>query len=167
MSTTILDELIPLAINSDVRLFTVNSRETETLPDYVRRVRNEKDLSTADVEKRSGFGITDGYVSRIENGYIKNVSPEKLKALARGLGVPEDEVFAVARGWDHYPPGDGRHEPKQRLGRRPSPAVVAMLNELRRAIKRATRRSARTERLEHRRHGMRMTTVKRPRPVGS
>lgn len=29
---------------------------------------------------------------------MKNVSPEKLQALAKGLGVPEDEIFAIARG---------------------------------------------------------------------
>lgn len=75
----------------------MNSRR-EDLADYVRRLRTEKGLSTADVEKNSRFTITDGYVSRIENRYVKNVSPEKLKALALGLGVSEDEIFAVARG---------------------------------------------------------------------
>jgi len=55
-------------------------------------------LSTPEVERQSGGRITDAYVSRIENGYVKNVSPEKLQALAKGLGVLEDEIFAVARG---------------------------------------------------------------------
>jgi len=68
------------------------------LPDYIRRIRSEKGLSTADVEKKSGFTVTDGYVSHIENGRVRNVSPEKLRALSKGLGVSEDEIFAVARG---------------------------------------------------------------------
>lgn len=79
-------------------MFIVKRPMTETLADYIRRVRNDKGLSTQNVEEASRGGITDGYVNRIENGYIKNVSPEKLKALAKGLGVPEAEVFAVARG---------------------------------------------------------------------
>lgn len=70
----------------------------EKLADFVRRTRNEKGLSTPDVERLSNFSITDGYVSRIENDGVKNVSPEKLSALAKGLGVTEEEVFAVARG---------------------------------------------------------------------
>jgi transcriptional regulator with XRE-family HTH domain len=71
---------------------------TETLRDYVRRVRSEKNLSTGDVQARSLNAISDAYVSQIENGVAKNPSPEKLIALAKGLGVVEDEVFRVARG---------------------------------------------------------------------
>lgn len=70
----------------------------ENLADFVRKIRNEKRLSTPDVERLSNFEITDGYVSRIENSGVKNVSPEKLSALAKGLGVTEEEIFAIARG---------------------------------------------------------------------
>lgn len=76
----------------------VDIRRGEALPDFIRRVRSEKGLSTADVEKNSGFTVTDGYVSHIENGRVKNVSPEKLRALAKGLQISEDVIFAVARG---------------------------------------------------------------------
>jgi transcriptional regulator with XRE-family HTH domain len=77
---------------------SVKSKKSEKLADYVRRVRAEKGLSTTDVEKRSGFLISDSYVTRIENGYVKNVSLEKLHALARGLGVPPEQLIAIARG---------------------------------------------------------------------
>lgn len=70
----------------------------ESLSDYVRRVRNAKGLSTTDVQKQSRGGISDAYVSRIENGEVKNVSPEKLTALAKGLDVQQEEIFRVARG---------------------------------------------------------------------
>lgn len=70
----------------------------ENLADFVRRIRAQKRLSTPDVERLSNFKITDGYVSRIENNGVKNVSPEKLSALAKGLGVTEEEVFAAVRG---------------------------------------------------------------------
>ncbi len=73
-------------------------RSKETLADYVQRVRNEKRLSLADVSARSGGGIGKTHVSRIENGLSINPSPAKLQALARGLGVSEEEIFAVARG---------------------------------------------------------------------
>lgn len=85
-----------IAYNS--KFASVNSKKVETLPNYVRRIRTEKKLSTVDVERQSGNRISDSYVTRIENGYVKNVSPEKLKALAKGLGVSEDEIFDIARG---------------------------------------------------------------------
>ena len=76
----------------------VVSRERETLADYVRRVRQEKSLSLNDVRVRSGYQIANSYISRIENAEVTNVVLEKLRSLAKGLGVPEEEVFAIARG---------------------------------------------------------------------
>jgi transcriptional regulator with XRE-family HTH domain len=87
-----------ILITYDAKIPSVNSRSIENLADYVRRIRQEKGLSTLDVERNSGNQITDGYVSQIENDYVKNVSLQKLKALAKGLGVPEDELLTVARG---------------------------------------------------------------------
>jgi transcriptional regulator with XRE-family HTH domain len=79
------------------RYFVVATGQ-ESLADYVRRVRGEKRLSLANVSQISGGQITRSHISRIENGELTNVGLEKLRALAKGLGVPEDEVFAVARG---------------------------------------------------------------------
>jgi transcriptional regulator with XRE-family HTH domain len=76
-------------------------KANETLAAFVRRVRAEKNLSLTDVERQSarhGAKIASSYVSKIENGDTKNPSPEKIKALARGLDVPEDEITAVAFG---------------------------------------------------------------------
>lgn len=84
--------------NENVTCFAVNIQKLETLADFVRRVREEKRLSLNDVQQQSGNKIANSYVSRIENGIVTNVTPQKLSALAKGLGVSEDEVFAVARG---------------------------------------------------------------------
>lgn len=76
-------------------------KSKEDLADYVRRIRQEKGLSVQEVEniaRRAGHKISRSYVSQIENRYILSVTAAKLQALAKGLGVPEDEVFAVARG---------------------------------------------------------------------
>lgn len=91
--------ILPEVVSYCSSVFSVDgSRKTEKLSDYVRRVRKEKGFSTTDVENQSGRRISDAYVTRIENGQIRNVSPEKLSALAKGLEVSEDELFAVARG---------------------------------------------------------------------
>lgn len=76
-------------------------KANETLAEYVGRVRAEKNLSLTDVERQSGRHgpkIAASYISKIENGVNRNPGPEKLKALARGLDVPEEEITAVAFG---------------------------------------------------------------------
>ena len=68
------------------------------LSQYVRRIMLERNLSRRDVKLRSGGQITDSYVSGIVNGTATNLSIEKLKALAQGLGVTERELVDVAYG---------------------------------------------------------------------
>src|ERR1700749_2576090 len=85
------------------RFIVQKGQELETLSDFVRRVRIEKGLSLAEVQakaNRAGHEIGTTHINRIENGFIEaaSVTPKKLIALAAGLGVSEDEVFAVARG---------------------------------------------------------------------
>jgi transcriptional regulator with XRE-family HTH domain len=70
----------------------------ETLAEYVKRIMDEKGLSSRDVRARSGRRIADSYINKIVNGITTNPSIDKTKALAEGLGVDEDEVFKVARG---------------------------------------------------------------------
>jgi transcriptional regulator with XRE-family HTH domain len=65
---------------------------------YVERIMKEKHLSRRDVKLRSGGEITDSYVSGIISGSAKNLSVDKLKALARGLRVREIELIRVAFG---------------------------------------------------------------------
>ena len=77
-----------------------------SLSKFVRDTRLEKHLSAGDVERNSGGRISDAYVLRIENGQVANVSPEKLDALADGLGIPADEIYRVARGLPQEKPKD-------------------------------------------------------------
>lgn len=98
MSTHKFNELLQVCDVEFGKCFVVETQEQERLPDYVRRVRNEKGFSLSRVEKNSGGEIDASYINRIENDLIRNVTPEKLNALAKGLEVSEDEIFAVARG---------------------------------------------------------------------
>ena len=70
----------------------------ETLSKFVKRIREAKKLSTSDVQKASDNRISDAYVSQIENGNVKNVSLEKLTALANGLDIPEIDIIRAALG---------------------------------------------------------------------
>jgi transcriptional regulator with XRE-family HTH domain len=76
----------------------MGDEKREDLADFVKRTRKEKGLSLADVARRSGGEIAKSTISQIENRYGLNVTKDSLKALAIGLGVPEEAVFAVARG---------------------------------------------------------------------
>src|SRR5437867_37748 len=97
LSIHIFTKAVPSIIASCAKRFDVRKKQ-ETLSDFVRRIRRERNLSLTDVQRRSGRLIASSYVSRIENGYILNVTPKKLKALAKGLGVSEDQIFAITRG---------------------------------------------------------------------
>lgn len=76
----------------------------ESLPEYVRRVINEKGLTFRQVEERSKSGeskVTGAYVNKIVNSIVFDVttlSIDKIQALARGLGEPEETVFSIIRG---------------------------------------------------------------------
>jgi transcriptional regulator with XRE-family HTH domain len=73
----------------------------ETLAEYVNRVMKEKNIKSLDVEARAnelGHKITDTYVTNIMQGINKNLSIEKLIALADGLDVDKVELFKVAAG---------------------------------------------------------------------
>ena len=65
---------------------------------YVRRRMREQHLSRRDVSARSGGKIGESYVGAIIKGKCTNVSIDKLKALARGLGVDEMELARIALG---------------------------------------------------------------------
>jgi transcriptional regulator with XRE-family HTH domain len=65
---------------------------------YVRQVMKLKGLTQKDVQRMSGGRITDGYVASITTGRATNLSVEKIKALADGLGVDADTLFHVACG---------------------------------------------------------------------
>ena len=77
------------------------NRSPEHFGDFIRRIRDENGLSCADVSNQSvgsGKRISASYVNRIENKRIKNPSPENLRALAHGLGIPAEDLLARAAG---------------------------------------------------------------------
>ena len=52
----------------------------------------------AERARKKGYAISQNYISKIISGIAQNISVEKLKALAAGLNVPEEEIFGIARG---------------------------------------------------------------------
>lgn len=100
----------------------------ETLAQYVTRIIEEKGLKHNEVKQFSSGKITDGYVRGIMTGKADNLSVAKLKALARGLGVPEDDIFRVARGLPLD--GDGTNQDR--------PNYPAIMNLMSNSVKNLT-----------------------------
>ena len=101
MSIARFPVLVRPLVEGCVEPIRMANRSPEPLGDFVSRIRNEKGLSCSDVSKQSGrFGkpITASYVNRIENKRIKNPSPDRLRALAHGLGIPAEDLLARAAG---------------------------------------------------------------------
>ena len=72
-------------------------KRLERLGDFVRRIRNKKRLSLADVSKQSAlFGprISASCINRIETNPKRNPTTASLKSLAHGLGIPVTELLA-------------------------------------------------------------------------
>ena len=65
-----------------------------SLSDYIRQMRKEKDWSQRDLASASG--ISNAEISRIESGKRKEPSPSVLKAIAKALNVPMEEVLQQA-----------------------------------------------------------------------
>lgn len=72
--------------------------ERENLSDYLRRVIRERNLTYRQVAERSGGRISHAAISDIISGKTKGIKSSTISALAKGLGVTEEEIFAVIRG---------------------------------------------------------------------
>ncbi|MGH9822426.1 MAG: hypothetical protein ACREDR_04145 [Blastocatellia bacterium] len=75
-----------------------------TLGEYVDRLMEEKDLSSYDVQKRSGGLISDSYVDRIREGKSKRLSVPMVRGLSIGLPADFNVLLALAEGREP-PPG--------------------------------------------------------------
>lgn len=79
----------------------------ENLSQLVTRVVRQKKLSLRQVQERSGGQIEKSYISRIMTGNVKNITLEKLVALARGLDLDPHMLFAAY----YFRPRDPTGEP--------------------------------------------------------
>lgn len=68
------------------------------LPAFIKQIMAAKGLSYRDIETRSEGRISYGYVNSLVHGTYKNPTVDKIKALAKGLGVPEDALTKVVKG---------------------------------------------------------------------
>jgi transcriptional regulator with XRE-family HTH domain len=97
MSSKIFTAKVLVVTAENITLRGVSRKHDEELADYLRQKLNEG-ATLRGIEERSEGSITHSYLSKLLSGAASNPSRDKLKAIALGLGVPEDEVFAAAQG---------------------------------------------------------------------
>ena len=101
MSTSILDELDKMLGGN--RKTPNGEWQSADLGAFVKNIMHEKRLSLRQVAQASQGGITQGYVGGIVNGRYRNLTVDKVRALAVGLGIDEDELFTIMRGTARIP----------------------------------------------------------------
>lgn len=94
-----MDKLSNIVDIHYITISVMNSRKPGRLGEFVKKTRTAKNLSVEAVSEKSGGKISGSYVNKIENEDV-NVTTTKLTALAKGLGITEAEIFAIARGID-------------------------------------------------------------------
>lgn len=75
--------------------------QRETPQDYINRIMRENGLTHRKVAERAnalGLKLSGGYVHNVASGDVDNPSLGLIRAIAAGLGRPEEELIAVFRG---------------------------------------------------------------------
>jgi transcriptional regulator with XRE-family HTH domain len=62
--------------------------------EWLRQKRHTAGLGTTELAKRTG--ITDGTITRLEQGSIATPDPRKLSRIAEALGIPVEEIYGMA-----------------------------------------------------------------------
>jgi transcriptional regulator with XRE-family HTH domain len=72
--------------------------KAETPEQYLSGWMKEHKLSAVEIERRSGGAITDGYIGQLKRGEQKNLTVDKLIALARAMGDNPHNLLDVFMG---------------------------------------------------------------------
>lgn len=73
----------------------------------LRRFREEQRISLRELEQRTG--LSNGYLSFLENDKVKQPKPQVLFKLSEGLGIPYPELMRLVG----YAPAGGQIDPVQ------------------------------------------------------
>lgn len=101
MSSSFLREERILIRGSGSILPAMSKKREQVLADYTRQVMTEKGLSNTDVANQSIKGerkISESTIRKILLGNPQTWTLETLEDLARGLGVPDENILDAARG---------------------------------------------------------------------
>lgn len=102
----------------------VKRQRKQKLGDKIRSLREETNLSQGGLSKNAG--VSQGYLSQLESGDVKNPSAIMIFKIAKALRVDSDELFEAAG----YPTARQQQKLYQTEEARIPPILVKFLSEL-------------------------------------
>lgn len=75
---------------------TLTPKPSETLSEYLKRLRETLNISQQDLAKASGIHIQS--LGKLERGITKRLNSKTQKGLAIALNIPEEYLEAVSKG---------------------------------------------------------------------
>lgn len=86
------DEPPAATTQEEVDFFPEFQPPTESLGDFVKRVRTEKKMGQSAVARKAGLAFSGAWLSLVESGQMKKPGYDKLGALAECLGIDVHEL---------------------------------------------------------------------------
>ena len=107
----------------------MDAAQTNNLGPFLRKARQDVQMSLRDVEEATGKEVSNAYLSQLESGKITKPSPHILYALSTALGVAYESLMERA---GYIVPARARPEgEKHGRARRPSRSITSL--QMRRA----------------------------------
>jgi len=97
----------------------MEAAQTNNLGPFLRKARQDVQMSLRDVEEATGKEVSNAYLSQLESGKITKPSPHILYALSTALGVAYESLMERA---GYIVPAGARPE-GQKHGRAPTFAI--------------------------------------------
>lgn len=100
--------------------------ESANFSEYLRVLRISRKMSLRDVE--SSCGVSNAYLSQVEQGKVNKPSPQTLHKLADAYGVAYDELMAKAGYISRRSSAESKHT-KHRSGKLAAASLGELSNE--------------------------------------
>ena len=72
----------------------MKEEQARRLGEYIKKIRTERGMGNRDLA--AAAGVDSGYISRLEKGFYLSPRPDKLRGIAKALGIPLSDLFAMA-----------------------------------------------------------------------
>lgn len=93
---------------------TLDTEATSTLGAYLKKARQDVEMTLRDVEDATNKEVSNGYLSQLESGKIVRPSPHILHALSNALSVDYQMLMERA---GYLAPGSGQRSSGEKHGR--------------------------------------------------
>jgi transcriptional regulator with XRE-family HTH domain len=72
----------------------MKEEQARRLGEYIKKLRAERGMGNRELATKAG--VDTAYISRLERGFYKSPRPDSLRGIAKALGIPLADLFAMA-----------------------------------------------------------------------